>query len=99
MLDFGLMPNRLFPAQLPCYEGQPGELKADPYIFVGSAGERPGRTARANGPTDGADSQAQVDVRSKETKVVSRTLVASLHRLSSLDFPRSGLGISLFLSE
>lgn len=49
MLDFGLMPNRLFPAQLPCYEGQPGELKADPYIFVGSAGERPGRTARANG--------------------------------------------------
>jgi hypothetical protein len=28
------MPNRLFPAPLPCYEGQPGELKADPYIFV-----------------------------------------------------------------
>ena len=34
MLEFGPMPNRLFPAPLPCYEGQPGELKADPYIFV-----------------------------------------------------------------
>jgi hypothetical protein len=34
VLEFGPMPNRLFPAPLPCYEGQPGELKADPYIFV-----------------------------------------------------------------
>ena len=34
MLKLRPLPNGLFPAQLPCYEGQPGELKADPICFL-----------------------------------------------------------------
>ena len=109
MLEFGPMPNRLFPAQLPCYEGQPGELKADPYIFVLTGAQAafvrservtrvpgwPGMPRRAKVKVGASDAQVTSLIGTLGTLVVVNTRVCIIIHYLSVRMTPGGPGCGL----